>query len=121
MGFRLQQDLREVLPGFSHFVFKEYGPEAKLLRVVFDSQKGPPVTLDFSSLSDGQRMLVALYAVLHGLDAKPEGSDGSVDQPTRTLCLDEYRLSPEVPSSLRAACREIRRNFPEKRCVEAID
>lgn len=30
----------------------------------------------------------------------------------------EYRLSDDVPSSLRAACSEIRRIFPGKRCVE---
>ncbi|MEK6408665.1 MAG: AAA family ATPase [Acidobacteriota bacterium] len=89
MGFRLQRDLKEVLPGFSHFVFEPYGPDAKLLKVVFDQTTGPPITLGFSSLSDGQRMLIGLYALLHGLDAQPEGPEGSGDLPTRTLCLDE--------------------------------
>lgn len=31
---------------------------------------------------------------------------------------NEYRLSADVPPSLRAACPEIRRIFPDKRCVE---
>ena len=33
----------------------------------------------------------------------------------------EYRLSSKVPHSLRAACAEIRRLFPEKRCVDSIE
>lgn len=36
----------------------------------------------------------------------------------RLAAKDEYRLSDDVPASLRAACQEIRRVFPEKRCVE---
>ena len=31
----------------------------------------------------------------------------------------EYQISPTVPSFLRAACEEIRRIFPAKRCVES--
>ena len=33
---------------------------------------------------------------------------------------DEYTISPNVPSSLIAACPEIRRIFPQKRCVGAV-
>lgn len=36
----------------------------------------------------------------------------------RLAAKNEYRLSADVPSSLRAACPEIRRIFPGKRCVE---
>lgn len=36
----------------------------------------------------------------------------------RLAAKNEYRLSDEVPSSLRVACQEIRRIFPGKRCVE---
>ena len=32
---------------------------------------------------------------------------------------NEYRLTPNVPSSLRAACPEIRRILPAKRCVQS--
>ena len=31
----------------------------------------------------------------------------------------EYRLSSRVPHSLRVACAEIRRLFPEKRCLDS--
>jgi energy-coupling factor transporter ATP-binding protein EcfA2 len=86
MVSRLQQVLKEILPGFSHFNLESVGPEAKLLKAVFN-QKGKP--LSFGSLSDGQRMLVALYALLHGLAAQPEGLEGSADRPAGMLCLDE--------------------------------
>lgn len=86
MVSRLQQVLKEILPGFSHFNLEPVGPEAKLLKAVFN-QKGKP--LSFGSLSDGQRMLVALYALLHGLTAQPEGIDGNTDRPAGMLCLDE--------------------------------
>ena len=36
----------------------------------------------------------------------------------RLASKNEYRLATDVPPSLRAACPEIRRIFPEKRCVE---
>jgi hypothetical protein len=39
----------------------------------------------------------------------------------RLAAKNEYRLSADVPSSLRAACPEIRRIFPEKRCVEPAE
>lgn len=39
----------------------------------------------------------------------------------RLAAKNEYRLSAVVPSSLRAACPEIRRLFPEKRCVELAE
>jgi hypothetical protein len=39
----------------------------------------------------------------------------------RLAAKSEYRLSADVPPSLRAACSEIRRIFPEKRCVEPAE
>jgi len=39
----------------------------------------------------------------------------------RLAAKNEYRLSADVPSSLRAACPEIRRIFPDKRCVEPAE
>lgn len=43
------------------------------------------------------------------------------DAVDRLAAKNEYRLSADVPSSLRAACPEIRRIFPEKRCVEPAE
>jgi hypothetical protein len=39
----------------------------------------------------------------------------------RIAAKNEYRLSIDVPHSLRAACPEIRRIFPQKRCVEQVE
>ena len=39
----------------------------------------------------------------------------------RLASKDEYRLTPDVPDSLRAACPEIRRIFPAKRCVQSSE
>lgn len=88
MASRLQQELAEVLPGFSHFKLEPQGREAKSLKVFFESEAGKTIDLRFEVLSDGQRMLVALYALLHGLAAQPEEIYGS-DLPSELLCLDE--------------------------------
>ena len=88
MASRFQQELKEVLPGFSHFKLEPEGREAKSLKVFFESEAGKPIELRFEVLSDGQRMLVALYALLHGLAAQPEEIYGT-DLPSELLCLDE--------------------------------
>jgi predicted ATPase len=88
MASRLQEELAEVLPGFSHFKLEPQGREAKSLKVFFEGQAGKLVELSFEALSDGQRMLVALYAILHGLAAQPE-EIYDTDLPSELLCLDE--------------------------------
>ena len=86
MVIQLEQELKEVLPGFHHFYLESSG-EAKLLKAVFEP-KGKHLT--FGLLSDGQRMLVALYAILYGLTARPEWIDTRIDdQSGALLCLDE--------------------------------
>lgn len=106
MANRLEQELKEILPGFRNFKLESHGPEAKLLKAVFDHKGGNPVELSFSSLSDGQRMLIALYALLHGLSAQPEEWDGANGQPGTLLCLDEpdnFVASGEIQPWLTAA------------------
>ena len=106
MAISLQRELKEILPGFSHFKFEPYGPEARLLKAVFNEEGGNQIALTFNGLSDGQRMLVALYAVLHGLSAQPEGLNGATDQPGTLLCLDEpdnFVASGEIQPWLTAA------------------
>jgi AAA domain len=106
VAISLQKELKEILPGFSHFKFEPYGPEARLLKAVFNENVGNPIALTFNGLSDGQRMLVALYALLHGLSAQPEGLDAAKDQPGTLLCLDEpdnFVASGEIQPWLTAA------------------
>jgi energy-coupling factor transporter ATP-binding protein EcfA2 len=106
VAISLQKELKEILPGFSHFKFEAYGPEARLLKAVFNQKGGNQIALTLSGLSDGQRMLVALYALLQGLSGQPEGLNGAEDQPGTLLCLDEpdnFVASGEIQPWLTAA------------------
>ena len=62
----LENQLREILPGFRNMVLRRTGAE-KLLLAVFADGKGQ--TREFSplELSEGQRVLISLYAALYGL------------------------------------------------------
>jgi predicted ATPase len=86
----LFQELRKVIPGFSSFSLKEAG-EAKLLKVMLENPggNGRSVPCDFGQLSDGQRVLVALYAVLFGL--KKEGVSLFLDEPDNFVALREIQ------------------------------
>jgi predicted ATPase len=84
------QELKRVVPGFNSFSVKEAG-EARVLKVLLDRPggNGRPLTYDFSELSDGQRVLVALYALLFGL--KDEGVSLFLDEPDNFVALREIQ------------------------------
>ena len=65
---RLFQDLQRVIPGFSSFSLKSAGEDSKEMKVLFDRPSGrsPSLPLDFRELSDGQRVLIALYSLVYG-------------------------------------------------------
>jgi predicted ATPase len=88
--FPLVQELKKVMPGFSSFSLKEAG-EAKVLKVMFERPggNGRPLLYDFKELSDGQRVLVALYALLLGL--KDEGLSLFIDEPDNFVALREIQ------------------------------
>lgn len=60
-------ELTAVLEGFVSFSFKDSGESGKILKVLFKQISEPHQIqqYDFSELSDGQRALIALYALLH--------------------------------------------------------
>ena len=60
---RLREDLRAVLPGFVQLRLEALSPEVKDLKVRFEFD-GRTHELSWSKLSDGQRLLVALYGAL---------------------------------------------------------
>jgi ABC-type glutathione transport system ATPase component len=74
---RAQEALREILPGFQHLRLQSAG-RARVLAATFRYPGGMAYDLDFDALSDGQKALVVLYVVLHGV-----GKD------MRVLALDE--------------------------------
>ena len=83
-------ELKRVLPGFNSCNLKEAG-EAKVLKVLFDRPDGHgrPIAFDFKALSDGQRVLIALYTVLYGL--KDEGISLFLDEPDNFVALREIQ------------------------------
>lgn len=85
--FRLTEKLRGVLEGFDTFRLATAG-EAKLLSAGFRTPPGDVHFFKLHDLSDGQRVLMALYALLYCL---PED--------TATLCVDEpenFLALPEI-------------------------
>jgi hypothetical protein len=84
---RLEARLREVMPGFLNFKLPQRG-ELKMLLAVFENQKGQPHEFGLLDLSEGQRVLIAMYAALYGMLG-----------PQSLLCFDEpdnFVSLPEV-------------------------
>jgi predicted ATPase len=87
-------ELSKVLPGFAAFSIKEAGEDVRVLKVLFDREppNGRPLVYDFGELSDGQRVLVALYSLLFGLKGvKDEGALLFLDEPENYVTLREIQ------------------------------
>ncbi|HEX8698284.1 MAG TPA: AAA family ATPase [Myxococcaceae bacterium] len=74
-AFRAKKALEEALPGFEMIVVDKIRP---YLQARFSAGQGMPYSVDFGSLSDGQRALIALYVLRH-----------AVVQPGRLIVFDE--------------------------------
>lgn len=91
MNTRITRSLKPVLPGFQEFTLARESERTRTLRFLFRTSKrqgGGPAGFALDELSDGQRMLVALYALLH-----------VVVETGCTLCIDEpdnYVALPEI-------------------------
>jgi len=92
LAFKLMTELKEILPGFEYFKFERTGEKHRLLKAYFNSEgKNASVGYSFGELSDGQRMLITLYSLLHSFC-----SDTKLPY---TLCLDEpenFLALPEI-------------------------
>lgn len=101
--FELTTCLRDTIDGFHSFKFSQVGEEAKSLLVGFvqGEHDRVPTYYRFGELSDGQRLLILLYALLHFIRDK-----------RFCLCIDEpenYLALPEIQPWLVAlydACQE---------------
>jgi len=96
--FELISALREILPGFDSMNLQTAG-ESKLLNAVFSDEKGDSISYRFTELSDGQKVLIILYALLHCVPKKDV-----------ILCIDEpenYLALPEVQHWLDALERQV--------------
>jgi energy-coupling factor transporter ATP-binding protein EcfA2 len=82
----LQKSLREVIQGFDSLHLTRVGRAVRELRAYFQKSpndngrpgKNRPLEFGFDELSEGQRVLIALYALLHFAVG-----------PERTMCVDE--------------------------------
>ena len=92
---RIGRNLREVLEGFSGFSFEPIGPgskQARTLLVRFRAGRRAPMGssgIALDELSDGQRVLVALYTLLHYVVGR--GYTLCIDEPENFLALPEIQ------------------------------
>jgi ATPase subunit of ABC transporter with duplicated ATPase domains len=84
----LLHDLRVSLDGFDQLLFADAGESVRILNAEF-LRNGRTVRMGFGELSDGQRCLICLYAILHFVVAK----DGTViiDEPDNFISLREIQ------------------------------
>ena len=85
----LSKELPESLPGFVTLNSVLSG-EARVLKVEFrSSEKGKKQTYTFSSLSDGQKMIIAIYALIIG--NKGKNASLFIDEPDNFISIDEIQ------------------------------
>ncbi len=87
-AIEITESLREVLPGFEYFEFVKTGELQRILRLFFSSENGE-YFYRFSQLSDGQRMLIALYTLLYY--AQFEDYTICIDEPQNYVSLPEIQ------------------------------
>jgi len=96
-----EQAMRETLLGFDYFRIEQSG-QAKVLMVDFENptNKRELISYYFNELSDGQKVLIALYALIY---CAPENSLICIDEPENFLALPEIQPWLNV---LREQCQE---------------
>ncbi len=82
----LEKAMRDILPGFDYFKIEQAG-QAKVLQVEFENKK-EIIRYDFNELSEGQKVLIALYALVY---CTPENSLICIDEPENFLALPEIQ------------------------------
>jgi len=104
--FQLTEKLRETIPGFHAFKLEQAG-KFRILKVGFSNEdrKSSPIFFDFEQISDGQRVIIVLYALLLGL--KDLGHTVFLDEPENYVSLPE--IQPWL-MELNTACGE---SFPQ--------
>ena len=87
----LNNILREVLDGFTHFKFDRVSEQNLVLKLRFteSSNRASPIEYRFKELSDGQKTLIVLYTLLYGV--KSEDYTLYIDEPENFLALPEIQ------------------------------
>jgi predicted ATPase len=86
---RFLSALKETLTGFQSLRFSSVDDGVRKLRAHFASQQKEGTTYSISELSEGQRMLIGLYMVLHFVIAK--GQTVILDEPDNFISLREIQ------------------------------
>lgn len=88
--FQLTEQLRQTIPGFHAFKLEQAGKH-RILKVGFcsDDESSKVYYFDFEQLSDGQRVLIVLYALLLGL--YKIGHTLFLDEPENFVALPEIQ------------------------------
>ena len=83
--------LRDVLDGFKSFKFERVSEDNLVLKLRFSGEKdnSKPIEYRLRELSDGQKTLVALYALIYG--TKSEDYTLWIDEPQNFLALPEIQ------------------------------
>ena len=84
----LQDDLRRSLDGFSRLYFEPVGENVDVLYAEFLRESGR-IRISLAELSDGQRYLICLYAIIHFVVAK--GGTVIIDEPDNFISLREIQ------------------------------
>jgi AAA15 family ATPase/GTPase len=87
----LSNILKEVLDGFTNFKFDRVSEQNLVLKLRFveEPSNTKPIEYRLGELSDGQKMLIALYTLLHG--TKSEDYTLCIDEPENFLALPEIQ------------------------------
>ncbi|MDE0037356.1 MAG: AAA family ATPase [Gammaproteobacteria bacterium] len=86
---RLFNALQDVLPGFESVNLTEAGENSRALKVVLSTPSGTRANHSFDQLSDGQRVLIALYSLLHLSSGRRVSM--FLDEPDNYLTLSEVQ------------------------------
>jgi AAA15 family ATPase/GTPase len=89
--FALANVLKEVLPGFTNFKFDKAGEQRSILKCLFMKEGVTQSSFEYSflELSDGQRMLIALYTLICCIQS--EDYTVCIDEPENFLALPEIQ------------------------------
>lgn len=85
---RLDERLQSALDAFEMLSQKSVGQQVNLLEAKF-AEGGRSINIEFNELSDGQRVLISLYAILHFVVAK--GGTVLLDEPDNFVSLREIQ------------------------------
>lgn len=81
--------LQEVLDGFFHVKLDMAGQQHRILKFCFSKNSGNALDFQFEELSDGERVLIALYTLIHY--TRSEDYTLCIDEPENFLALAEIQ------------------------------